>query len=374
MSRETIQLDLGPLSAHAFNKDRSQVAISNSNEVLIYQRSSGSDWQRIHTLQGHDKLVTSIDWAPTTNRIVTCSQDRNAYVWTLDGASQQWKPTLVLLRLNRAATFVRWSPKENKFAVASGARMISVCHFEEDNDWWVSKHLRRPLRSTVLSLDWHPNNVLLAAGSADMKARVFSAYIKGVDEKPPASPWGDRLPFGILCAEYTHGPCGWVHDVAFSPEGDRLAWVGHGSSVSVATPASNQVVTVKTALLPRASLIWLTPQSLVAVGYDCTPVLFSQNDRGEWMMVEKLDQSQKKAALSGNTAFNKFRQMDSRAQTDAGTGTELNTIHQNTITSIRVFEGQRDAVKAFSTSGVDGRLTIWDVRQIEQGIAGLRIQ
>jgi hypothetical protein len=35
----------------------------------------------------------------------------------------------------------------------------------------------------VLSIDWHPNNVLLAAGSADMKARVFSAYIKEVDER-----------------------------------------------------------------------------------------------------------------------------------------------------------------------------------------------
>ena len=33
-----------------------------------------------------------------------------------------WKPTLVLLRINRAATFVRWSPFEDKFAVASGAR------------------------------------------------------------------------------------------------------------------------------------------------------------------------------------------------------------------------------------------------------------
>lgn len=43
--------------------------------------------------------------------------------------------------------------------------------------------LKKPIRSTVLSLDWHPNNVLLAAGSADMKARVLSAYIKDVDKR-----------------------------------------------------------------------------------------------------------------------------------------------------------------------------------------------
>jgi actin related protein 2/3 complex subunit 1A/1B len=63
------------------------------------------------------------------------------------------------------------------------ARSVAVCSFDEENNWWTSKHLKKPLRSTVLSIDWHPNNVLLAAGSADAKARVFSAFIKGVDAK-----------------------------------------------------------------------------------------------------------------------------------------------------------------------------------------------
>lgn len=77
--------------------------------------------------------VAGIDWAPDSNRIVTCGADRNAYVWTLkEGA---WKPTLVILRINRAARCVRWSPRENKFAVGSGSRLISICYFEQENDW-----------------------------------------------------------------------------------------------------------------------------------------------------------------------------------------------------------------------------------------------
>merc|ERR1711936_1531865 len=79
--------------------------------------------------------------APNTNRIVTCSSDRNAYVW-VQGQDGQWKYTLVLLRINRAATCVRWSPDENKFAVGSGAKIISVCYYEKDNDWWVAKHIK----------------------------------------------------------------------------------------------------------------------------------------------------------------------------------------------------------------------------------------
>lgn len=78
----------------------------------------------------HDKLITSVDWAANSNRIVTASQDRNAYVWQeqVDAETGKlvWKPTLVLLRINRAATYVKWSPKEDKFAVASGARQVST--------------------------------------------------------------------------------------------------------------------------------------------------------------------------------------------------------------------------------------------------------
>ncbi|XDV12883.1 hypothetical protein PO909_001433 [Leuciscus waleckii] len=161
---------LEPLSCHAWNKDRTQIALSpNTNDVHIYQKK-GKEWIKIHELTEHSGRITGIDWAPESNRIVTCASDRNAYVWTLkDGV---WKPTLVLVRINRAATCVKWSPLENKFALGSGAKLISVCYFEKENDWWLSKHIKKPINSTVLSLDWHPNNMLLAAGSADLNCRV----------------------------------------------------------------------------------------------------------------------------------------------------------------------------------------------------------
>lgn len=154
-----------------------EIAISpNNHEVHIYQKS-GNQWVKSHELKEHNGHITGrigtgnditgivqkylnlcldiddvfqrftltisllsplppspgIDWAPKSDRIVTCGADRNAYVWSLkDGV---WKPTLVILRINRAATFVKWSPLENKFAVGSGARLISVCYFESDNDW-----------------------------------------------------------------------------------------------------------------------------------------------------------------------------------------------------------------------------------------------
>jgi actin related protein 2/3 complex subunit 1A/1B len=36
-------------------------------------------------------------------------------------------------------------------------------------------------KSTVLCLDWCPNNKFIVTGACDFKARICSAYIKGID-------------------------------------------------------------------------------------------------------------------------------------------------------------------------------------------------
>ena len=43
--------------------------------------------------------------------------------------------------------------------------------------------------------------------------------------RPEPTVWGDRLPFGTICGEFSSPNGGWVHDVAFSPSGDVLAYV-----------------------------------------------------------------------------------------------------------------------------------------------------
>ena len=51
-----------------------ELALSpNNNEIYIYQHHNGK-WDRIYVLAEHDLPVTGIDWAPDTNRIVSCSQ------------------------------------------------------------------------------------------------------------------------------------------------------------------------------------------------------------------------------------------------------------------------------------------------------------
>jgi len=341
------------ISCHAWNADGSKVAICpNDNEIHIYSKQ-GTTFKLEHKLTEHDQVVTGIDWAPKSNRIVSCSQDRNAYVWTYQ--NNQWKPTLVILRINRAATHVKWSPEENKFAVGCGAKCVSVCYFEEDNDWWVSKHIKKH-KSTVLKVDWHPNNVLLATASSDFKVRIFAAFIKGVDKGTPNTPFGNKLVFGEPFAEIEVG--GWVQSVKWSPSGNSLAYVGQDASFNVADVSSGQprVSEIKTPDLPFLDIAFVSETSVVAVGHDCTPVLFS--NQGGWKLNKKLDGTGGGAAAASggdqkSSAFKMFQNKVDRAE--SATETKLVTKHQNAISCV-----QKYGNGAYSTSGLDGVLLVWD--------------
>ncbi|ODV90523.1 hypothetical protein CANCADRAFT_107199 [Tortispora caseinolytica NRRL Y-17796] len=352
------QLGHSSIADFAFSANKDLLAVPRASNVELY-----NNFKLSHTLTEHDKTVTGLDISPS-GRIVTCSQDRNALVWDRD-ASGEWKPSLVLLRINRAATSVRWSPDERKFAVGSGARLIAVCYFEEENDWWVSKHIKKPLHSTVLNIDWHPNSVLLAAASTDGYARVFSAYIKGVDERPAPTAWGERIPFQTLCGEFTNETGSWVHDVAFSPSGDSLAYCAHDASVTVVYPSAPEqppraVINVKTDILPFKTLTWVSETSLVAAGFACHPVIFSGNENG-WKQERSLDdpETSSKTTTGDSSALSMFRRLDLKGSDQSDS--VLPTIHQNTITVVRPFESSGGKVTKICTAGIDGKIVIFAI-------------
>lgn len=118
----------------------------------------------------------------------------------------------------------------------------------------------------------------------------------------------------------------------------------------------------------------------MAAGHDCKPLVYAASDQG-WQEVGTLDDISASRATEGprsgfggggvgrlkTGAFATFRDADSRGQSSAGSvssDTKLNTIHQNTITSVRPYETQGGYVTRVSTSGVDGALVVWDTNEI----------
>lgn len=213
---------------------------------------------------------------------------------------------------------------------------------------------------------------------------------------------------------------------------------GHDSSLTVVYPSGpneppQAVHVLRSPTLPYVTLQWVSPTSLVAAGHDCQPVLFTGDVESGWKLSRSLDGAAtaaskappppppKAAGLAGNAtgvgrlnneAFNRFRSADARGSSSspspsggdssgAGSGSvaghlgavagasvgadgELYTTHQNTITSVRSYEGTADAVKGVSTSGVDGRLCVFAVPSaslppagmgaLTKGVASIRVE
>jgi len=367
------------ITCHAWNKAKDRIAFCpNNNELHIYKFEGGKFTQE-HVLVEHDQVISAIDWAPETNRIVTCSHDRNAYVWTLEGST--WAPVLVILRMTKGATFVRWSPKENKFAVGSGARQVSVCYYEEEHHWWVSKYFKKHT-STVLTLCWHPSNMLIATGCADGFVRLFATVIKGCDKKAEkdalfgdgGGKWGDQL-------SNFEKKRAWIHSIAFSPSGNQLAFAAHDSTINIVnypgpstTIGDQQTLTIPTNTLPVRAMMWAAEDKIVLGGYDCTPQLLAMAN-GAWTLPRALDtgKSNAPAAKTGGVA-GRMAMFQNQAEkgTEEVKGTELNTLHQNAINEVRPFSSDMP-VSQFSTSGVDGRICIWDLRTLEQQLGAMSV-
>ncbi|CCE89497.1 Arc40p TDEL_0A01650 [Torulaspora delbrueckii] len=361
-----------PIYSHCYSNDKSLLAITCDTNCLVYRlQGPNSQPKLVATLADHDKTVTAVDIS-VHGRIVTCSQDRNAYVWEplSDGT---YRATLVLLRINRAATAVCWAPSGYKFAVGSSARIIAVCYYEQENNWWVSKHIRKPIKSTVNCLSWHENGVLLASGGTDGYMRVFSGFIKGLDSKDimTGSPWGDKFPFGSLVKEWYQGS--YIHDVEWRSNIEKVGYVSHDGCLSVAD-SQGQVQTVDAPEgLPYRSLLWINDHEILCGGYSCHPVMFTEGT-GAWKFSQSLDQVNKGAPAAshfagdndeddenptfGMSALRKFKELDLKGKVTAH---EQESAHENAIVQLRTFAESNGQVTQVSSCGLDGKIVIYSV-------------
>jgi len=345
-------------------------------------------------------LVSGIDWCPQTNLLATCGHDRNAYVWKFDEKGDTWNPTLVILRIDRAATSIKWSPIGNKFAVTSGAKCVPICQFEPTSNWWISKMIKKH-KSTVLSLAWCCNNKFVVTGSCDNKVRIFSAYIAGLDA-PEDDGFGEVWPkqheFGEVLAEIDCGA--WVNSVAWSPSGFRIAFAGHNSTLSfVQILAGSEPLIQRVSLksLPFLDIRYLTDSTLMAVGFDNTPLVYSvqsgaDNDP-QWGFTDQLDGKEakgddkpgnepatavKQAGKLPGSQFAKASEVfknsvnkglpvtaAKKKETSAPPPAEKNTRHSNAINAIFVNPTNPNLVW---TSAIDGRILQWNLRALKVNV------
>jgi actin related protein 2/3 complex subunit 1A/1B len=272
---------------------RTQVAVCpNSVEIHVYSAvpaGEPSRWERTAVLREHDQPVCGLDWAPASAKLLSCSHDRNIYVWSPPAAGRAaWAPALVVHHLSRAALCAAWAPCERKFAVGSGSGAVAVCYYEAENDWWVGKLVKKHHGASVLGVAWHPSAPLLATACADGRARVLAAHVRGVDA---GGDGGARFGDALLVCE---PGAGWVHGVAWAPAGDALAFVTHAGGVhfvtrldaaraaewGTAAPPAAAAPLPLAGRLPCLNVVFLSDTLAVAAGFDCTPLLLARTASG----------------------------------------------------------------------------------------------
>jgi len=286
-------------------------------------------------------------------------------VWEYDQKEDDWRPTLVILRINRAATDVKWSPSGTKFAVASGAKCVPVCHYEKSNNWWISKMIKNH-KSTVTSLAWAPNSMVIATGCTDYKARLHSAFIEGEGLDSASDDdggWSEMFPklktFGEQLLELGNSK-GWVNTVAFSPNGLTLAFAGQGSTVHFTDLKSGKTVDINQQGLPYLDGRFTSNDAYVGVGYDCNPALYTRSG-DKWVLSKLLDSADKKVAKAAAgsaqaAAMAKWSESDKRGhQVGAeGAADDILTKHTNAITGVRAYSDNE-----LTTCALDGRILFW---------------
>lgn len=367
------------ISCHAWNGDRTMVAVcANDNRLQIYEGCNSptfASWRLAHVLEEHDLIISGISWSPVTNKIVTCSHDRNAFVWSYDAAQNKWHPILCALMLNRAALDVHWSPSGSKFAVGSGAKTIAVSRLDrsQGSDWYVSK-LIKGHKSSVVQVAWHPNGLVLATACTDFKCRVVSALVEEVDSSPDPRPFGSVKPFGEAYHMFSCG--GWVTAVAWSPSGSTLAYAGQDSTIHFVRfdqAGAFTEQTVRYAMLPVSTLTFLSEKAVVGGGHDMNPLVFSADSSGIWSFLRRLDEKSTGAAKSAvatssmATARAMFQAKTTRGQTSSGgAGKDLWTQHANAIVGMEGMGRAGDATcLKLSTCGLDGRIVVWEIPTLD---------
>ena len=301
----------------------------------------------MYTLSEHTQLISSCDWNHADDSIVTCSHDRNAYVWKFDKDSNEWKKQLVLLKLDRAATYVRWSPDGKQFVCATGSKKLRICHFEESQNWWQSMTLDNK-HPTSLTAEFMPDNVHVISSATDRHMKYFTTD----DDEAVKCKDGKKKTLNYCLAEFS---CqGWCNAVTRSPSGEWIAMTSQDSYIRFIksdelTQDSPPNRAHNIMGLPLLSLCFISDKALIGAGFDCAPRLFVL-EGDDWTDLGLIDipEIREKAGGSGGNAF------ASRAAVFGGKAvTKSEGIHNNIILGVRV-KGD-----AFTTCSNDGKIGIW---------------
>ncbi|KAB5527535.1 hypothetical protein DKX38_021382 [Salix brachista] len=202
----------------------------------------------------------------------------------------------------------------------------------------------------------------------------------------------------------------WAFGVKWSPSGNTLAYVGHNSMIYFVDDVGPSPLAQNVAFrdLPLRDVLFVSEKMVIGVGFDCNPMVFAADERGIWyVLIRKTSASQsvvvlvgldlsfirflgeRKSTLSGSKygsqnfltvdwlfhslwqfseAFGKLYGQSKLGVNNDGIEASRSRggVHENCINCIvSLTESASSRKMRFSTSGLDGKVVVWDLENQE---------
>ncbi|XP_039026152.1 actin-related protein 2/3 complex subunit 1A-like [Hibiscus syriacus] len=162
----------------------------------------------------------------------------------------------------------------------------------------------------------------------------------------------------------------WAFGVNWSPSGNTLAYVGHNSMIYFVDDVGPSPLAQNVAFryLPLRDVLFVSEKMVIGVGFDCNPMVFAADKSGLWSFIRFL--GERKESSSGPKYGSQISGAFGKLYGQSKQGLSNDTIepskiqgaaHDNCINCIELLKQKGPKTKRFSTSGMDGKVIIWDL-------------
>jgi WD40 repeat protein/serine/threonine protein kinase len=247
--------------AAVFSPDGRWVAGDWDKTVKLLNAETGRE---LGTFAGHEDAVTCLAWSPDGSRLASAGADRTVRVRRVDrDGSPGQEPPLILTGHSEPVTGVAFAPDGARLASASRDGSVRVWNATTGATIHHLVGHMRPVKALAFSPDGH----WLASAGEDQTFRIWDPTTGRELWHLPGSPPGMNGP-GRPAAPSESNDASTVMDLAFSPDGSRLATINLFGSVRLWDVATGQEAISLRRVFTQGSSVAFSPDGRFLVGGD----------------------------------------------------------------------------------------------------------